>query len=356
MKSLIINIIGCILKSIHFSDKVHILKSMCKQTVLKSAEYFAKLYKYTKQNKFDFLSNYEKLKSKFTCANFLYFKNSLYRCFIAIIKLSTTQSNIKKELKLVIYFSLFIVITLTFSLWTSNSFKAFGMQNDNSKINSISQISKKVTTANINSDNQTFKSTLSEHISQVHEQLKANEQTTVNSSAISAPILNNTANVETPKTAQTTQTAKITKTQKSTKSLNTSLADYSNDPFKYPQCVWYVWARAKGASGIALQFSADFSRDAKNWLNLVKQTNGIQVVHDKNAIQPNSIAVFSVGGKGYGHVVYIENVVKSSNGKIKTVTISESNWGKSKSPSTKTLSWSEFITRSNGSLIGYINL
>lgn len=335
MKSLINNIIGCILKSIHLSDKLHSLKSICKQTVLKSAKYFAKSYKFT--------------------------KNSLLNCLKTIVELSIHQSNIKKQLKLGIYFSCFIVVMLTFSLLTSNGFIALGMQNDNTKINSISQIPKNASNTNVTSDTKSQESTQSEHITQIQEQLKAksDKQAAINTSTISAPVLKNTSVVEAPKKNEPIKTAPSTKTikaKKSTKTINTSTANYANDPFKYPQCVWYVWARVKAATGIVLQFNNNFNRNAKNWLNIVKQTNGIQIVRDKNAIQPNSIAVFSVGGRGDGHVVFIENVVKSSSGKIKTVTISESNWGASKSPSTKTLSWDEFVSRSNGSLIGYINL
>lgn len=132
--------------------------------------------------------------------------------------------------------------------------------------------------------------------------------------------------------------------------------NYSGDPFKYPQCVWYVWGRAKAVTGVSLQFKSDSGRSAKNWLSYIAQTGGIKVVKNPDAVRENAIAVFGHGGEGNGHVVFIENVITDSHGNPDRIVISESNWGSQRKPSQKTMSWDEFRNRSDGSLKGYIYL
>lgn len=156
--------------------------------------------------------------------------------------------------------------------------------------------------------------------------------------------------VSAPKSQKSSKEAKNLKTTKPTE------ANYKGDPFSYPQCVWYAWARAKETTGISLRFKSDYNRSAKYWLNMVAEIGSVSVVKDPQAVRANSIAVFLRGGNGNGHVAYVENVKTGKNGKPKSVVISESNWGSSKRPSQKSMSWDEFINRSNGSLAGYIYL
>lgn len=155
-----------------------------------------------------------------------------------------------------------------------------------------------------------------------------------------------------------TNTANVKKIDNAKKSANVKplAGNYSGDPFQYPQCVWYVWGRAKAVTGVSLKFKTDSGRSAKNWLNRIVQTNGISVVKNPDAIRANSIAVFSHGGDGNGHVVFIENVTTDKQGNPRKIVISESNWGSQYKPSQKVMSWSEFRDRSNGSLKGYIYL
>lgn len=131
--------------------------------------------------------------------------------------------------------------------------------------------------------------------------------------------------------------------------------DYTGNPFHYPQCVWYVWGRAKAVTGVALQFKTNFGRSAKRWLSQIKITDGVAVNRDPKAIKPQSIAVFSQGGEGNGHVLFVEDVLTDKNGNPYQVVISESNWGTNK-PQQKKIQWNEFLARSNGSLEGYIYL
>lgn len=86
------------------------------------------------------------------------------------------------------------------------------------------------------------------------------------------------------------------------------------------------------------------------------QGAGVTAVYNKNAIKPHSIAVFRDGGDGDGHVLFVESVQRYDSGTPERVTFSESNWGKDTTPSQKTLSWNAFLTRSDGSLNGYIYL
>lgn len=166
-----------------------------------------------------------------------------------------------------------------------------------------------------------------------------------------------TQEVKTEPAEVKTNTAKVSKTANIKKvNIKPLAGDYSGDPFQYPQCVWYVWGRAKAVTGVSLKFKTDSGRSAKNWLNRIVQTNGISVVKNPDAVRENSIAVFSSGGDGNGHVVFVEKVVTDKRGNPSRVVISESNWGSQRKPSQKTMSWSEFKGRSNGSLKGYIYL
>ncbi len=130
--------------------------------------------------------------------------------------------------------------------------------------------------------------------------------------------------------------------------------DYEGDPFEDPQCVWYVWGRVKAVTGVALEFDTDSGRSARYWLSRVVPTEAVRIVRDPEAVRSNSVAVFSHGGGGDGHVVYVESVSHYSDGTPKSVVFSEDNWGRAKRPVQKTASWQEFRWRSSGSLIEYI--
>lgn len=325
---------------LHLSDKIHIVKSILNKAIFKSAEYLIKPFKYFKQHKSGLAKKFAALKCIFTYDNLIHIKNEFFKNIKAILKFCEKQAIIKKQFKLNTYSSCLIVFTLAFTLWASYGFKAFGMEiSDNN-----SQSSNKTSSIKENNDTEALNFTLSQHILQVKEQNTAEAQqaaSAANTKTITMPVVA-AANVITPAV--------------STKIVAANAGDYSNDPFRYPQCVWYVWARVKAVNGISLQFKDSSGRNAKNWFNLIVQTNGVQVVRDKTAIEPDCIAVFSRGGEGNGHVLFVENVVRTSSGKPISVTFSESNWGASKKPSTKTLSWGAFLSRSYGSLIGYIYL
>lgn len=161
------------------------------------------------------------------------------------------------------------------------------------------------------------------------------------------------AQIEVKENTANADNADSTEKSASVKSL---VGNYSGDPFKYPQCVWYVWGRTKAVTGVSLEFKSDSGRSAKNWLSYIVQANGIKVVKNPDAVRANAIAVFGHGGEGNGHVVFIENVIIDSHGNPSRVVISESNWGSQRKPSQKTMSWDEFRDRSDGSLKGYIYL
>lgn len=132
-----------------------------------------------------------------------------------------------------------------------------------------------------------------------------------------------------------------------------SSVHFSGDPFSFPQCVWYAWGRTRAVTGVSLRFKSGMSWSAYNWLDAVKQTSEVRVVRDLNAVRANSVAVFSHSSNGGGHVLFIESVNRSDSGKPISVTISESHWN-TIYPHEITLSWSEFLSRSHGSLEGYI--
>jgi surface antigen len=136
--------------------------------------------------------------------------------------------------------------------------------------------------------------------------------------------------------------------------INPTKCDFNGDPFDSPQCTWYAWARVKAISGISLKFHDQFGRHARYWLNEIVETDNVKVVRKKAAVRENSVAVFKRGGKGKGHVVVVEKVIRGADGTPKNVIISESNWGKQKKPVEKKLSWDTFLERSDGSLLGYI--
>jgi surface antigen len=277
------------------------------------------------------------------------FVNSIIKSFEYFINLCKKQFNTKGEFRFSVYFSCLIALTLTIALWTSFGVRAFGIQEDAVTDKNQARIASKVSIADEN------KSELSQHLIQVKKQnevLAKQKLNPVETNILPAPAVKSAAIVKAAPAVVKADTLSV----QIAKKLNTTTANYSNDPFQYPQCVWYVWARAKAVNGTALEFIEDSSRDAKNWLKIVSQTDGVKVVSDKNAVRTNAIAVFSKGGEGNGHVVFIEKVVTSKSGKPLSVTISESNWGPSKKPSVKTLSWGEFRSRSSNSLIGYIYL
>lgn len=130
--------------------------------------------------------------------------------------------------------------------------------------------------------------------------------------------------------------------------------DYEGDPFDDPQCVWYVWGRVKAVTGISLEFSTDSGRSANQWLSRVVENSRVRVVRDPDAVRENSIAVFSDGGEGNGHTLFVEQVLRSDSGNPRKIVFSEANWGSTKDPAQKELSWSAFRERSHGSLMGYI--
>lgn len=150
------------------------------------------------------------------------------------------------------------------------------------------------------------------------------------------------------------QAAAASSRQAAVKAVPALLGNYVGDPFADPQCVWYVWGRVKAVTGLSLEFNTDSGRSANQWLSQVVENSRVHVVRDPNAVRADSIAVFSHGGEGNGHALFVEQVTHTGDGTPGQVVFSESNWGSSKAPVQKMLSWSAFRERSRGSLMGYI--
>lgn len=72
------------------------------------------------------------------------------------------------------------------------------------------------------------------------------------------------------------------------------------NPFTQGQCTWYVFGRAKQATGVKIKFKQNYGRHAKNWVKLTDMELLDKPVKD-------SIAVW--GSPKFGHVIYVENVI-----------------------------------------------
>jgi surface antigen len=96
--------------------------------------------------------------------------------------------------------------------------------------------------------------------------------------------------------------------------------------FLTPNCTWYCWGRANEKYGINLQFTGD--ANACDWYNHVNYDPNIAKVSSSSTPITDSVAVFSGGSEGDGHVLYIEavrsdftyyteyNFIQSENGKL----------------------------------------
>ena len=89
---------------------------------------------------------------------------------------------------------------------------------------------------------------------------------------------------------------------------NTSCYSNTNGDgrFTNPNCTWYCWGRAKEKFGVDLQFTGH--ANAYQWFDHVNYDPNIAKVDKSSAPITDSIAVFSGGSQGYGHVIYIEAV------------------------------------------------
>lgn len=84
--------------------------------------------------------------------------------------------------------------------------------------------------------------------------------------------------------------------------LNSSAYSSKTNPF-YPtykrQCTWYAWGRMLEVNGKAITFNG--RSYAKAWANNVTNCSRVD-------LQDKCVAVTSIGGGGYGHVVFVEHV------------------------------------------------
>lgn len=76
----------------------------------------------------------------------------------------------------------------------------------------------------------------------------------------------------------------------------------SINPFSRGECTWYAFGRFGEVKNYRITFSQDIGRHAKYWYNLVNNCA------KGTTIQPKCIAVRTTGGKGHGHVVFVEDV------------------------------------------------
>lgn len=124
----------------------------------------------------------------------------------------------------------------------------------------------------------------------------------------------------------------------------------SNRSFNKNQCTWYCWNRASYQAGKQLSFNS--SANAFQWLDAVDQSN-CQVVPGKVTPVRNSIAVYSGGSGGYGHVLYIEAV---ENGRVY---FTESNFTSGRDGVYQTVTVSDFVggwRSPSFNLLGYVVL
>ena len=111
------------------------------------------------------------------------------------------------------------------------------------------------------------------------------------------------------------------------------------------QCTWYAHGRFREVTGISLGNKAD----AKWWLNAQRDNPKVSIVDGADNITSPAIAV-SVLGR-FGHVVFIEHVVRNEQGDPITVYFTECNGG-GKNWVLKKVSYAQFA--SNMRPVGYI--
>ncbi len=123
-----------------------------------------------------------------------------------------------------------------------------------------------------------------------------------------------------------------------------------NGRFTKPNCTWYCWGRAMEKYGVNLKFTG--SANAYQWYDHVNYNPNIAKVSSSSTPITDSIAVFSGGSKGYGHVIYIEAV------RSDYTYYTEYNFNQSENGKLQRYSTSNFKNAkgSNFSLVGYIEI
>lgn len=137
----------------------------------------------------------------------------------------------------------------------------------------------------------------------------------------------------------------------------------SGNTYTVGQCTWYAWGRALQTTGVKLDVRGTPHGFAGEWLSTYISRGYMKYENkDFRMIQPLSVAVFTKGGGGCGHVLFIEDIDYNSDGSPKNVHFSESNWDgnakydKGTDGVVKAISFADFLSRSDKSLAGYIYL
>ncbi|MCB8818083.1 CHAP domain-containing protein [Desulfosporosinus shakirovi] len=119
-----------------------------------------------------------------------------------------------------------------------------------------------------------------------------------------------------------------------------------NGKFNQYQCTWYCWGRAKEKTRKSLSFNG--SANGFEWYSNINTSN---VSKRAASLDPakNSIASFSGGSQGYGHVLFIEDVANGY------TYFTEYNFVQSQNAKLQKTPTSSFATfRFNFTLNGYI--
>lgn len=133
---------------------------------------------------------------------------------------------------------------------------------------------------------------------------------------------------------------------------NLNSTAYSSSNMYYPnytgECTWYCWGRAYEKSGKSLSFNG--SNNGAQWYANVNTSNVTKRSASSGPVK-NSIASFSGGSSGNGHVIFVEDVANGY------TYFTEYNYTASQNAKLQKIATSSFATmRSNFSLNGYIVL
>lgn len=118
-----------------------------------------------------------------------------------------------------------------------------------------------------------------------------------------------TGNANSTPTSPSSPTSTTATTSRRTLPVDPNGAAYSlsNDPFYEGgawECTRYAWGRALEKTGVRLQFR-NGPPNASSWYSTVVQQSGITL---GSTARPNSIAVWTGGSGGLGHVAYVEDI------------------------------------------------
>lgn len=124
-----------------------------------------------------------------------------------------------------------------------------------------------------------------------------------------------------------------------------------DNPFSSPQCTWYAWKRMKEATGLEITFDSG-SRNGGDWFTRANNVDKFAKQDPKKSLE-KTIACYSGGDDGYGHVSFIESVDETA----KTVKVTEYYYGATSLPMTREGSFDHFFkgsTKQNFTFQGYL--